>query len=53
MWEDELAFRYNTCTMKHFRYRVSGMLARIGGSALWHLVQLNIATGGHLTHGKR
>lgn len=24
-----LAFRYITCTMKHFRYRVSGMLARM------------------------
>ncbi|MGC4095595.1 MAG: hypothetical protein QM706_00615 [Nitrospira sp.] len=27
--------RYNTCTIKHFSYRGSGMLARIGWSALW------------------
>ncbi len=31
----EMVLSYNTCTMKHFKYRVSGILARMGWSALW------------------
>lgn len=34
-WAVEGTERYNTCTIKHFRYRVSGMVARIAWSTPW------------------
>src|SRR5690348_11006272 len=34
-----IARGYNTCTIKHFRYRVSGILARIGWSQFWSRCQ--------------